>query len=54
MELEPFAPQGEGWRSLPVVVLWGDCVPVSPACFDVVFFSFAQCVIISQPGFRFL
>lgn len=54
MELERFAPQGEGWHALPVVVLWGDCFPVSPTCFDVVFFSFAGRVIISQPGFRFL
>ena len=37
----------QGW------VLWQDCIPACPTHFDVVFFSFAQCVVIAQPACRY-
>lgn len=40
-------------RSLPCC-LWQDCVPSSSTLFNVVFFSFAQCVVFTQPTFFFL
>lgn len=36
-----------GWR------LWWDCVPASSTHFSVVIFLFSQCVVVTQPAFRF-
>lgn len=58
---ELFTPQGEasGFEFPPdcgpPLLGWGlqqDCVPASPTHFDVVFFLFVQCVVITLPAFR--
>lgn len=54
---EPFVPLREGPdfkfppgfnSSFQGQVFWQDCVPASPPCFDVIFFSFSQYIVIVQ------